>query len=485
MNPAIIAVLDTLFSKQFGTSPERIDPLPISGSDRRYYRLTGGGNVAIGTINDNVAENNTFFYFTELFKKHGIRVPAVYGCSKDRKAYLQEDLGGRSLFDKLTAEGLTESVRADYRTALEGLARIQWVAGREADFKQCFGTKSFDERAITSDLHYFKYYFADLQKLPYDRALLADEMESLAKELGRMQPQVLMYRDFQSRNILLPEGGGVAFIDYQGAMQGPTQYDLASLLWQAKAALPDSWKDDLLNGYVTNLKDLSVRVEEVHFRRGYIQFVLLRLMQVLGAYGFRGILERKPHFLSSITPALDSLSQFLGSNPGVPAYPEMRSLLERLTSQDIKSRFAIPKPQEDAKLLVDIGSFSYKQGLPPDETGHGGGYVFDCRGILNPGRFEPYKHLSGRDAAVQHFLEGETEMPRFLEHVFSLVSITVEDYLARGFDRLSVSFGCTGGQHRSVYAAEKLSAYLKSRYGLAVQPVHHNEGRWVKLDSGQ
>lgn len=482
MTPAV-PVLEALFTTHFGTPPDSVVALPISGSDRRYYRLTGGGHTVIGTWNEAVPENNTFFYFTELFRKHGVRVPAVYTCSKDRKAYLQEDLGGRSLFDKLSAEGLTESVRGDYRAALDGLARIQWTAGREADFGQCFATKAFDERAITGDLLYFKYYFADLQKLPYNRAALADELESLAKELGRLQPQTLMYRDFQSRNILLPEGGGVAFIDYQGAMQGPPQYDLASLLWQAKAGLPDAWKDDLINGYLAALKDLSVRVEEVHFRRGYVQMVLLRLLQVLGAYGFRGILERKPHFLSSIVPALQSLGRFLEAHPQVPAYPELRSLLERLTGEEVRSRYAVPQPDAPAKLVVDIGSFSYKQGLPPDEGGHGGGFVFDCRGILNPGRFPSYKHLSGRDAAVQHFLEGETEMPRFLEHVFALVSISVEDYLARGFERLSVSFGCTGGQHRSVYAAEKLSQYLTSRYGLQVQPVHHNEARWVRESS--
>ncbi len=501
------AALEELFTRHFATAPTHVDPLPLSGSDRRYYRLSSGKASAIGTVNDAVAENNSFFYFTELFRKHKVAVPEVYGIAKGRKHYLQQDLGGHSLFEELQAAGHTAAVRGQYHAALEGLARIQWLAGRDADFTLCYGAQAFDEKQIGADLLYFKYYFADLQRLPYNRALLSDEMDRIARDLGRAQPQTLMYRDFQSRNVMLHDGK-VWFIDFQGAMQGPPQYDLASMLWQAKAALPDDWKEDLFNGYFSSLKTLKVpRVDEVHFRRGYVQMVLLRLVQVLGAYGFRGLLERKPHFVSSIGPALKNLARFLDVNPGVPAYPELRGLLERLSSGEMQARYADgsigaiandAKPTagkaskelaatetsgEDSRLTVHIQSFSYKkQGYPKDETDHGGGFVFDCRGLLNPGRYEEYKCLSGQDESVKQFLTAETRMPQFLEHVFALVSLNVDDYLARGFEHLSVSFGCTGGQHRSVYASERTADFLREKYGLHVELRHLNEEGWLRAD---
>jgi aminoglycoside/choline kinase family phosphotransferase len=471
--------LEKLFEERFGKKAEHIDVLPVSGSDRRYYRLTNGKDSAIGTHNTNVAENNTYFYFTDLFRKHGINVPEVYNLSKDRRFYLQQDLGSNSLFDQLMKNGHTDAVRKNYHKALEQLAKVQWLAGREVNYDQCFAMKRFDEKAIMADLLYFKYYFADLQNIHYNKSLLIEEMEQLSKELGRIEPQMLMYRDFQSRNILLHDNK-VWFIDFQGAMQGPPQYDIASLLWQAKAQLPEAWKEDLLNGYLTSLNKLNTaRVEEIHFRKGYAQFVILRILQVLGAYGFRGLLQHKPHFISSIAPALKNLETFLSNNPNSPSYPELRSLLERISTPEMQLRYGTPKRNENEKLQVQINSFSYKNGIPKDSSSHGGGFVFDCRGLLNPGRFAAYKHLTGNDEAVRQFLERETRMPEFLAHAYALVSLNVEDYLARGFENLSVSFGCTGGQHRSVYAAESLAAYLTNKYNIPVTVSHLNESKWV------
>jgi aminoglycoside/choline kinase family phosphotransferase len=475
----IIANLEKLFEEHFNKKPESYEALPVSGSDRRYFRLISGSTTAIGTYNPNVAENNTYFYFTELFRKHQINVPETYLVSKDRRSYLQQDIGNTSLFSQLQKDGFTDAVRKNYHKAMEQLARVQWIAGREADYKQCFAASQFNEKAIMSDLLYFKYYFADLQDITYDRNLLISEMEQLSKELGHVQPQTLMYRDFQSRNIMLHEGK-VFFIDYQGSMQGPPQYDIASLLWQAKAQLPASWKEDLLNGYISTLNDLHVpRMDEIYFRRNYAQFVLLRLLQVLGAYGFRGLLQHKAHFISSIPPALKNLEIFLADHPHLPSYPELRNLLEKISSPEMQEKFSQKKNEENTKLVVKIGSFSYKQGLPKEKEAHGGGFVFDCRGLLNPGRYAAYKYLTGNDTTVAQFLERETRMPEFLDHVYALVSLNVEDYLARGFDQLSVAFGCTGGQHRSVYAANQLADYLKNRYNVTTQVTHHNEKKWL------
>ena len=480
-----ITALEKIFEEQFGKKPEQTVSLPVSGSDRRYYRLIAGDVSAISTYNANVAENNTFFYFTELFRKHDICVPEVYGISRDRRSYLQQDLGTRSLFDQLREEGFSDAVKKNYKKSLEQLARVQWIAGREADYKQCFAANQFNEKTIMSDLLYFKYYFADLQDVTYDRIALISEMELLSKELGRVQPQMLMYRDFQSRNIMLHDDK-VFFIDYQGCMQGPPQYDLASILWQAEAQLPEPWKEELINDYWSYLNEIHVpRMDEIHFRRGYAQFVLIRILQVLGAYGFRGLLQHKPHFISSIGPALKNLEAFLAIHPQLPAYQEMRSLLEKITTPEMQQRYTQTVQTENSKLVVNISSFSYKVGVPKEKGAHGGGYVFDCRGVLNPGRYASYKYLTGKDVPVQEFLERETAMPEFLNHVYALVSINVEDYLARGFEQLTVAFGCTGGQHRSVFAAGKLAAYLKERYNIPVTVTHLNEAKWVlQADAG-
>jgi len=475
----ITGILEKLFEEHFEKKAESVEALAVSGSDRRYYRITNGKTTAIATYNTNIAENNTFFYFTELFRKHQVNVPEVYKISKDRRAYLQQDLGKTSLFDLVIKEGYTEPVRKLYHKALAQLAKVQWIAGREADYKQCFVSKAFDEKAIMSDLLYFKYYFVDLQGIPYDRTGLISEMELLSKDLGRVQPQTLMYRDFQSRNIMVMDGK-IYFIDYQGCMQGPPQYDIASLLWQARAQLPGAWKEDLLNGYISSLTELHVpRMDEIYFRRGYVQFVLVRLLQVLGSYGFRGLLQHKAHFITSIGPALKNLETFLSDHPQTPAYPELRSLLEKISSPEMQDKYTTPATNEKPKLVVQVSSFSYKTGMPKATGPHGGGYVFDCRGILNPGRYVAYKHLTGNDEMVRQFLERETRMPDFMNHVYGLVSLNVEDYIARGFEQLSVSFGCTGGQHRSVYAANQLAAYLKTRYNLDVAVTHCNEDKWV------
>ncbi len=481
----ITGIIEKLFEEHFEKKPELVESLAVSGSDRRYYRITSGKTTAIATYNTNVAENNTYFYFTELFRRHQINVPELYKISKDRRAYLQQDLGKTSLFDMVIKEGYTEPVRKLYHKALAQLAKLQWIAGREADYKQCFSSKQFDEKAIMSDLLYFKYYFADLQGIPYDRSLLMSEMELVSKDLGRVQPQTLMFRDFQSRNIMVHEGK-IYFIDFQGSMQGPPQYDIASLLWQARAQLPAAWKEDLLNGYISSLNELHVpRMDEIYFRRGYVQFVLLRLLQVLGAYGFRGLLQHKAHFITSIGPALKNLDTFLSDHPQTPAYPELRSLLEKISSPDMQEKFTNSATTEQPKLVVQISSFSYKVGMPKASGPHGGGFVFDCRGILNPGRYAAYKYLTGYDEMVRQFLERETKMPDFMNYVYALVSISVEDYIARGFEQLSISFGCTGGQHRSVYAANQMADYLRTRYNIESVVTHTNEKKWVLGEDGQ
>ncbi len=467
--------LTDLFTKHFGTSPQQLTLIPLSGSDRRYLRMSDGTNTVIGASNPDKKENNTFFYFSQVFSKYKLPVPEILAKSRDKQYYLLQDLGDTSLFHLLEKEGHTDHVKNLFKKSIDNLVRFHWEAGKEIDYSLCFAASAFDRKQILSDLLYFKYYFADLLKIHYNKPALLEELEEWSRGLSSVRPQTFMYRDFQSRNIQVQEDE-VYFIDYQGGMMGMPQYDLASLLWQARAQLPNDWKNELVNYYFQALQTLpeTPTFNEMDFRRVYLECVLLRILQTLGAYGFRGLLERKPHFIKSIKPALQQLKFFLETYGHIPAYSELRQVLEQLVKPEITSQFDSldEKLMAEAPLKINVYSFSYKKGMPADITGHGGGFVFDCRGILNPGRFDEYKTITGRDAAVKEFLETKTLMPQFLENVFATVDISVDDYIRRGFDHLTISFGCTGGQHRSVYAAEALALHLKDKYGLEANVLH-------------
>lgn len=477
-HPDFIEKLKKLYEKHFHEAPEEVSLLPVSGSDRRYIRLHSAKNGdVIGAYNPDKNENNTFFYFTRIFEKNELPVPKIMEIDKDKQHYLLEDLGSFSLFRIMEQEGHSERVKLLFKKSIDQLVRFHWQGGRAIDYSMCFSAQTFDRKQIFSDLLYFKYYFVDLMKISYNKPELLEELETWSKDLAGIRPQTFMYRDFQSRNIQVVNDE-VYFIDYQGGMLGLAEYDLASLLWQARAQLPAEWKTELVNYYFKAVEALpeNPKIRETEFRKTYLECVLLRIMQTLGAYGFRGLMERKEHFLKSIEPALQQLAAYLEEYPHYPVHNELRKVLDSLVKPEIIQRFEkkIIPPGNVEKLKVKIYSFSFKKGIPKDDSGHGGGFVFDCRGILNPGRIEAYKSLTGKEEAVIDFLENKTEMPAFLEAVFNAVDISVADYLDRGFDRLSISFGCTGGQHRSVYAAEAMAHHLAEKYGIRAE-VHHLE----------
>jgi hypothetical protein len=368
-----------------------------------------------------------------------------------------------------------------YQKTFAQLAQLQIQGGTGLDYDYCIATKSFDRQAIYSDLLYFKYYFLRALKLTYDKNLLLNDFEMLSYYLMQERNKFFMMRDCQSRNVMVKDDK-VYFIDYQGGMQGALQYDVASMLWQAKAALPHEWRDELVNYYFDRANDLlNHQLVRKDFMDNYHSFVLIRMLQTLGAYGFRGLFERKAHFISSIPFALRNLKWFL-ENKNIPIrLPELEKVLQAMVSEDIIKRFENIKATSESKLIVKISSFSYKKGLPEDNSGNGGGFVFDCRGILNPGRYDKYKKLTGRDKEVQDFLIYQTNMPVFLQHVNSMVDISVNDYLERNFESLMISFGCTGGQHRSVFAADSLAKHLQQKYGVKVEVRHlvQDEKNWV------
>lgn len=471
-----------LYKKWSGHEACSVDVLPQSGSERRYFRLYDENNVSvIGTYGPNIKENETFFYFSENFCKKKLPVAEIKAISKDRKFYLQQDFGNVSLIDRLETEGYTESVYALFRKSLHALAQLHVQGDKGLDYERCLTNMEFGKQAIMADLLYFKYYFLDALRKPYDKQKLIDDFEALSNYLTHTEYKYFMFRDFQSRNIFITSSPGdngdesVHFIDYQGGMKGAPQYDVASMLWQARANLPDKWKENLLMDYIYSLEEITgSEIKRNVFKSQYQGYVLIRLMQVLGAYGFRGLFERKAHFLTSIPLALKNLKWFLGNQVIGISIPEFNKVLDLCVDEEIISQFTPLQANEQTPLVVHISSFSYKNGLPQDSSGNGGGFIFDCRGILNPGRMEEFKTLTGRDKPVKDFLEHQTRMPEFLNSVFDVVDITVEDYLKRDFSNLQINFGCTGGQHRSVYAADALARHLRNKFKVKIE-LHHRE----------
>ncbi len=465
------------FSKAAITS---IDKLPQAGSERHYFRLhTSEGNF-IATHGANIKENETFIYFSHLFAAKQLSTAEIFCVNDDKSIYIQEDFGNVSLLDKLERHGYTGEVYSLYKQSLQQLAALQ-VKGHEGlDYKKCLTNSSFGKEAIMADLLYFKYYFLDALRKPYDKQKLIKNFEALSNYLSHTEYKYFMFRDFQSRNIMVDKNDKVHFIDYQGGMKGAPQYDTASLLWQAKANLSDDWKQRLLEDYMEAFeKMIEQPIDKEAFRSQYNGYVLIRLLQVLGAYGFRGLFERKAHFLTSIPLALQNLKWFFtNQNIGI-ALPEFKKVLELCISDEVIEEFTPVQAKEETPLVVTVNSFSFiKTGYPADETKNGGGFVFDMRGILNPGRFDDYKHLSGLDKPVKDFLEQQTKMPDFLNSVYSIIDISVEDYIKRDFEHLSINFGCTGGQHRSVYAAEAIARHLKNKFKVKIELNHTNRENW-------
>ncbi len=486
----LVESVSSLYKQWKGTDVVSIDLLPQSGSERRYFRLHGKDSSVIGTYGANIKENETFVYFSQQFRKKNLAVPEIFAVSADGMFYLQEDLGTVSLLDHLEAKGFTDEVYGLFKKSLEALAQLQINGDHGLDYKHCLTNKEFGKQAIMADLFYFKYYFLDALRKPYDKQKLIDDFEALSNYLTHTEYKYFMFRDFQSRNIMVkdspggggPEGASVHFIDYQGGMKGAPQYDVASLLWQARANLPDEWKNDLLEDYMNSFSRITGQgVDKSIFRSQFNGYVLIRLLQVLGAYGFRGLFERKAQFLTSIPLALRNLKDFFeNQSPGI-SVPEFRKVLDMCVTDEVIQLFTPTQATEKTPLVVKVNSFSYRQQIPQDVSGNGGGFVFDCRGILNPGRVESMKTQNGRDKEVKDFLEQQTRMPEFLNSVFDIVDITVEEYIKRDFESLMVGFGCTGGQHRSVYAADAMARHLKNKFKVKVELKHYiqEEKNWL------
>ena len=455
--------LFTLYRRHYGRNHQYVRPLTGSASNRQYFRLGDGQSSCIGVIGVNPDENRAFIAMAAHFRIKGIPVPEVYAASEDSMAYIQEDVGDCPLFGMLGSEGAEDLLCRTVRH----LPDIQFKGAEDFDFSICHPIRKFDRRLVLFDLNYFKYCFLKPSGLEFDENRLQDDFERLADELTSVDADTFMYRDFQARNVMVKDGNP-CFIDFQGGMQGPIYYDVASFIWHARAGYSEELKMRMLEAYLDALS-AYVPVDREEFIGTLRLFVLFRTMQILGAYGFRGLVEQKAAFIVNIPEALASLDSQL--EMPFESYPYLDSVLRRLVALP---RFA--RTQQDGKLEVKVYSFSFKKGIPQDLSGNGGGYVFDCRSIHNPGRYEPYKKLTGRDKPVIDFLEDDGEIIGFLEHVYGVVDPHVETFSSRGFTSLMVSFGCTGGQHRSVYCAEHLAHHLADKYPhVRVRLIHREQ----------
>ncbi|MGC1415272.1 MAG: RNase adapter RapZ [Candidatus Acidiferrum sp.] len=467
-----IDILKSLFEHHFHAPVERVTPLQgeLGGSGRKIIRLTSGPRTAIGILYDVREENAAFLAFSKHFRKHNLPVPEIYAEDLDHGAYLEEDLGDTTLFEFLSKNrqgaAIAPAVVEAYKKVVAILPRFQVEAGRDLNYSVCYPISSFDRQSIAWDLNYFKYYFLRLAGIPFNEHSLEADFSRLTDFLLFAPRDYFLYRDFQSRNILLRDGQPY-FVDYQGGRKGALQYDVASLLYDAKADLPPDLRQQLLYDYLRALEKL-IHVDRDSFLRFYYAYVYVRIMQALGAYGFRGFYERKAHFLQSVPYALKNLRWLLHHAELPIALPALMAAFQGMLASEKLQSLA----SDADNLVIRVFSFSFHQGLPKDETGNGGGFVFDGRSLPNPGREERFKSLTGQDAPVIDYLNQQESVHQFLASVLSLVDAIIASYQSRGFKNLMVSFGCTGGQHRSVYLAEQLAKRLRNRPGLEVQLRH-------------
>ena len=477
--------------QQWSGTTATAEKLPGAGSNRAYYRLSAAdGTSVIGCIGTSRDENHAFVYLARHFAGQGLPVPQVLATTADELRYLQTDLGCVSLFDAVRggreAGGrYTLQERELLKQTIRELPRIQMQGARGLDFSHCYPQPQFDVDSVLFDLNYFKYCFLKATGLDFHEMKLEADFRLFAKDLTAERQEAFLYRDFQARNVMIVDGQPY-FIDFQGGRRGPYYYDLASFLWQASAKYPHKLRRELVYEYYHALKPYTEVPSSHHFVGRLSLFVLFRLLQVLGAYGFRGYFERKRHFIDSIPPAIDNLRELLQMDARLFPYPHLIGVLRQLCdlpqfrtakrTQMTDGPATVSKYDGQGPLVVKVYSFSYRKGIPADESGNGGGYVFDCRSTHNPGRYEPYKHLTGLDEPVIRFLEDDGEILTFLDSVCQLADAHVRRYIERGFTSLMFSFGCTGGQHRSVYSAQHLAEHLHRKFGIEVRVCHREQG---------
>jgi len=470
-------LIRNIFLQWNGNKADFIQKLPQTASYREYYRISFNNKTVIGVYNEDLKENQAFISFSKTFNELNLNVPKVLFTDLDNNVYLLNDLGDVTLYsllyDKKHDYTSSPELIVLYKKALEQLQKFQIIADKKIDYSACYPRAKFDRQSILWDLNYFKYDFLKLGRIGFDEQLLENEFQKFSEFVASVDTNYFMYRDFQSRNIMVKEED-IYFIDFQGGRKGALQYDVASLLYDAKAEIPNHLREELLNHYLDTLES-DYNLNQTEFMKSYYAFVLIRIMQAMGAYGFRGLFEKKVHLIKSILPARNNLKYLLDSGKLDFDIPHLHQVFENIFISDEFNIYE-EKILPNDKLSVTITSFSYKREIPIDLADNGGGYVFDCRGLNNPGRLLDFKLLNGRNTEVINFLKENSRVDDYMSHTYPLVDSTIETYLKRGFKNLMINFGCTGGQHRSVYCADEMFKYLKNKYDINVFLSHIEQG---------
>lgn len=468
-------ILKNLFLNTFNEEVTSITKLPSSGSVRIYYRLLSQSKTAIGAYNEDTKENEAFFSFTQSFKNTGIKVPEIYAVEENRQVYLIQDLGSTTVADYFIQQSKSTN-NFDripiLKTILKDLISIQTIAEENMDYSKCYPCQNFNEQSGRWDLNYFKYSFLKLADIPFDEQKLEDDFDSLLQAIFKTQESYFMYRDFQLRNIMWHQNMAW-FIDYQGGRKGPLQYDVASLLYSPTTALDSKQREELLHFYMSELNNATTFNKSL-FYSNFQLIALIRRLQAMGAYGYRGLYQSKPGFRSGVHTAISDIQNLLHKSKNTIELPELQRIFNHLSNSVWSKPYVLPAN----KLTINIVSFSYKRGIPNDPSENGGGFVFDCRGIPNPGRYVEYRTQSGLDEAVINYLEQYAEVHQFAENLKKVVSIPIENYIQRHFNHLCIYFGCTGGQHRSVYNAERMFKWISETYPVNVQISHREQNHW-------
>lgn len=484
------STLIQLYATRFDSAPTNIAMLAGAGSNRIYYRLYGSSiqfPTVIGTIGTDADENKAFIELSRHFAGRGLPVPEVLAVSPDGMAYLQSDLGDVSLFEYIASgrrTGLFSNLeKSALRSAMAVLAKLQFVGGKQLDFSVCYPQREMDSLMVDRDLNYFKYDFLKPSGIEFSETSLDNELGKLHDVLMKRAADAysFMVRDFQSRNVMLYDGHPYV-IDFQGGRRGPCEYDVASFLWQARANIPENLRSELIESYITEALAVDNAFNVDVFRQALPYYVLFRMLQTLGAYGFRGLIEGKPHFIRSIPAAVANFANHMSRSDMSTQFPYLAEISRKLSVDARVSAISLLNGIHDYDgLTVMVGSFAYKRGIPFDLSGNGGGFVFDCRAIHNPGRYDEYKHLTGRDEAVRRFLEDDGEILLFLQHAEAMADASIERYIHRGFKSLCIQFGCTGGQHRSVYSADALARHVALKYPGVRVVLHHREQSMLEI----
>ena len=463
--------------ENIGEKALEINAMPSSGSSRKYFRVKTDKRVLIGAYNLNIEENDAFFSFSKHFHECGLPVPEILAISDSKEIYIQTDLGDDTLFNHV--ENCLKNGKYDdetvelYKKSLDKLIDFQTIGHKGLDYSKAFPTAEFDEMSIMDDLNYFKYCFLkEHEEVSFNETRLDTDFQTLTRYILEAPSDFFMYRDFQSRNIMIVDNNPY-FIDYQGGRKGPLQYDVVSLLYQVKARMPQELRNKLIDYYKQQLskscRDAQLCVSTSDFDKYFPAFVILRLLQVLGAYGFRGLIQKKLHFMQSIPYAIREIMNVNGKWPLPFELPELQAVIKQFDV--LLAKYENVEPE---RLTITVNSFSFKNGgVPYDKSGNGGGFVFDCRALPNPGRYVEFKQKTGEDVEVQEFMDDKPDTHFFMQNVQLLVFQSIDNYLERGFKNLQVNFGCTGGQHRSVFFAQRIGEMIHDNYPMVNVEINH------------